>query len=83
MNKELAEELNAPRGKLLRQFLAAHYLRLNLLDNLKEYSTTAEQVLEIKATKKAARILKDILEEIISAESFKEAVNIEKDKLYL
>lgn len=83
MTKELKELLQSEHGKLLKQFLAAHYLRLNLLDNVREYSTDKAQALEVKATKKASRILKDILEEIISVESFKEAVKTEKDHLYI
>jgi len=83
MTKALAELLKSEHGKILKQFLVAHYLKLNLLDNLQEYSTTAAQALEVKATKRASRILKDILLEIIDAESFREAVKIEKNKLYL
>jgi hypothetical protein len=64
--QELKRHLETEQGKVLHDFILAHYNVLKNIENMREYDTTASQALEIKATKKALQILANILTEIDS-----------------
>ena len=80
--KELKKILNSEAGKPIKDFLLVHYLRLKSIDNIKDCDTIEEQALEIKAAKKAAEILKDILSQIVAIEDTEENTVAEEDKLF-
>lgn len=80
--KELKKTLNSEAGKPIKDFLLLHYSRLKSIDNIKEYETIEGQALEVKAAKKAAEILKDILSQIIDIESFEEKPKGDEDKFF-
>jgi len=80
---QLQELLKSDAGKPIKQFLLSHYLRLKSIDNIKDCETEKAQALEVKATKKAVEILKDILSEIINIENFENKPKAEEDKLFI
>ena len=79
---ELKKFLETEAGREMKNFLLSNYLKLNSLEMVKDIDNAEEQALELKATKKAVKILGGILGQIIDLENFEENKKSDKDKLY-
>ena len=79
---ELKKFLETEAGREMKNFLLSNYLKLNSLKMVKDIDNAEEQALELKATKKAVKILGGILGQIIDLENFEENKKSDKDKLY-
>jgi len=66
MSIEIKKYLDSEIGKATREFLEMKTNELRNIDNINEKDTTAKQALEVKAQKRAYKILKEILEEIMT-----------------
>jgi len=73
--------LDSASGKEMKDLLLAKYRELKSIDNIKDCETPTAQAIEIKANKKAAEKLRNILEVIVSIEEFNETSQ-EKDQYY-
>jgi len=70
----LKEFFDSPAGREAKAFLIDESKKINNIQNVKEYSAATAQALELKATKKAAQILTDILSKIMTLDNLKEKV---------
>ena len=51
----------SPQGKEIKEFLIKEFLALKDINNIKEYSSASDQAIELKAQKKAVKILEGVL----------------------
>lgn len=70
----LKEFLESPAGKEAREFFITECSKINDINNIKECSSAANQALEFKATRKAAKILTTILNKIITLDNLPKVV---------
>ncbi len=82
MIKELKTLLDSESGKMLKGFLLEEYNKLKNIENVKEYSSAADQALELKSQKKAAEKLREILSVIMTITEQKE-VGKSKDDYFV
>lgn len=80
---ELKALLQRPEGKVLHQFILGHYQRIKNIEYLTDYETTASIALEVKATKKAIRILQDLLCDIIDLEQQPNVEQVKPEDSYV
>jgi hypothetical protein len=52
---------STPQGKEIKEFLIKEFLTLKDINNVKEYSSASDQAIELKAQKKAVKVLENIL----------------------
>lgn len=64
--ENIKKYLNSELGKDTREYLEAKANTLRNIDNISEKDTSAKMSLEVKAQKRAYRILKEILEDIMT-----------------
>jgi hypothetical protein len=79
---DIKKILESEAGREMKNFLLKSYSKLNSLGMVKECDNAEEQAIELKATKKAVKILENILEQIIDFENSEENKKSDKDKLY-
>ena len=81
--KKIKEILKTETGKDIQEFIKAHYNRLKSIENIKDLDNLDEIAIEVKAHKKALRIVGDMLCEIIEIrESEIREETAEEDKYY-
>jgi hypothetical protein len=66
MSAEIKKYLDSEVGLATRQFLEMKANKLRSIENINEKDTAVKQALEVKAQKRAYKILKEILEEIMT-----------------
>lgn len=52
---------STPQGKEIKEFLIREFLALKDINNIKEYSSASDQAIELKAQKKAVKVLENVL----------------------
>lgn len=72
--------LNSGTGKELKSFLINEVEKLNSINNLKDLDNPEELAIEIKANKKALKILRDTYSQILDWEDTE--YNKSKEKYY-
>ena len=82
MIKELKTLLDSESGKELKSFLLGEYNKLKNIENVKEYSSAADQALELKSQKKAAEKLREILSVIMTITE-QETINKGQDDYFI
>ncbi len=73
--EQIKTVLNSSAGKALKSYLIARTNELKDITNIKEFSTTATQTLELKAQLRAYTKLRQIMEEIMLFETSKNEKN--------
>lgn len=70
--------LNSGTGAELKEFLIQEATKLNSIDNIKDIDDPTEIAIEIKAQKKALKMIRNIYSQILNWEEAKQDVEIEK-----
>lgn len=66
---KIKQVLESSAGVELERYLVSKVLELKDIENIKEYTTSATQALEVKAQLRAYKKLKEIMEEILVFEA--------------
>jgi len=77
----IKEILNSEAGKELKGYLLVKYNELKDISNVKDCKSASAQAVELKAQKKAAEKLREILEKIMTFVET-EAVDKEQDQYF-
>jgi len=77
----IKEILNSEAGKELKGYLLVKYNELKDISNVKDCKSASAQAVELKAQKKAAEKLREILEKIMTLVET-EAIDKEQDQYF-
>lgn len=77
---KIREFLKSKDGEKLREYFIGQYNLLKNIENLKEYGNADEQVIELKAQRKAVGLIRGILEVILPVTEIVD--NKPEDKYY-
>ena len=77
----IKEILNSEAGKELKGYLLVKYNELKDISNVKDCKSASAQAIELKAQKKAAEKLREILEKIMTLVET-EAIDKEQDQYF-
>ena len=78
--KKIKELLKTEQGKPLKEFLLGYYKKLSNIESVKDCDRAEDQAIELKATKKAIRILEEIYNQIVSIEEYEEEKGSDNNK---